>query len=65
MKSFPAMAASSPKKSFSSILNVRHITLRFAPSGNMFMKKGKSVGDLWDCCFLDNVTDIDGLFDAR
>lgn len=45
MKSFPAMAASNPKKSLSSTLDVRHITLRFAPSGNMFMKYEKSVGD--------------------
>ena len=45
MKSFPAMAASNPKKSLSSTLDVRHITFRFVPSGNIFMKKGKSVGD--------------------
>lgn len=45
MKSFPAMAASNPKKSLSSTLDVRHITLRIVSSCNMFMKNGKSVGN--------------------
>lgn len=45
MKSLPDIAIRMPNKSLSSILLVLHITLRFAPSGSIFAKKGNKRAD--------------------
>ena len=45
IKSWLAIAERSPKKSSSSIFNLRQMTLRLAPSGNILVKKGNKYSD--------------------
>ena len=54
------MAASKAKRSLSSILSDRHITRRFAPSGSIFEKNGKSRSASYGSERFGKVTDTGG-----